>query len=73
MVVVRRIIISRRGVCGGGGGLLLFLRLLVEIYELPSHRRPHSADPQFWRTWVREKPVEFSWAGVEEKWVTQDY
>lgn len=44
---------------------------LVEVHELPNHQRPHSADPEFWATWTREKVVDFSWQAVQDRWTAQ--
>jgi len=42
--------------------------ILVEIDELPETQRPHSADPDFWQVWTREKDRRTNWKMVVDEW-----
>jgi len=44
--------------------------VLVEIAELPTEHRPHSADPKFWDVWtsVESRPVD--WKTIAEDWTS---
>jgi len=42
---------------------------LVEVHELREQQRPHSADPDFWSIWTRQREVEFSWEAVRDSWL----
>jgi uncharacterized protein len=43
--------------------------VLVQMTQLSPDQQPHSADPQFWRTWTRQRTVNFTWPGVVAEWL----
>ncbi len=42
--------------------------VLVEIDELPHLHRPHSADPDFWDVWTKNKSRDVDWSAIAQEW-----
>jgi DNA helicase HerA-like ATPase len=42
--------------------------ILVEMTELPTSQRPHSADPDFWEVWTGAAERKIDWGTVANDW-----